>query len=223
MKMYRVREMFLTLQGEGPFAGTSSVFVRMVGCNLWNGRESGRESGRGGCAKWCDSVFHDTGGENGGRYTAAELTRKVLELSNGLPCKPSVTLTGGEPMLQLDSDLLMELNAEGFACDVETNGTVKSDLYGSGLFRCVVVSPKVGLPLVVPPEHVSALKLVLSPENRGLIGHYEEWSAGRPMQLYLQAMDDGERKSAEFDASVMVMHNPRWRLSLQTHKFLELK
>src|SRR4051794_31578477 len=109
---YVVKEIFYTLQGEGMNVGRSAVFLRFAGCNLWSGRLDRRE-GLGGCAKWCDTDFVGTDGTNGGKYDATLLAMRVESLwpSGGVRL---VVCTGGEPLLQLDAELIDALHARGF-------------------------------------------------------------------------------------------------------------
>src|SRR5215217_3129841 len=117
---YAVKECFLTLQGEGVQAGSRAVFLRFAGCNLWSGREQDRAEAR---CRFCDTAFVGTDGENGGRYKAAALTRRVSERW-GEGERPLFVVTGREPMLQLDDALVEALHSAGFEIAAETNGTL---------------------------------------------------------------------------------------------------
>lgn len=152
MKRYVIREVFDTLQGEGLRAGTRAVFVRFTGCNLWDGRPEHRDRGKGACALWCDTDF-----ATGNQMTATELLSRMDAAwpEDGEPrwC----VLTGGEPALQLDEDLLNALQNGGWKVAVETNGTVENE----ALQWCdwVCCSPKLGGGLVL--ERADELKVVL--------------------------------------------------------------
>ena len=142
MKTYRIKEIFDTLQGEGSRAGQRSVFVRFTGCNLWNGRADGREKGKAECALWCDSDFAD-----GEKLTAAQLADRIDGLwplyAGGAP--RWVVITGGEPLLQVDRNLLETLKSAGWHLALETNGTLNPmDELGfvADLFDHITLSPK---------------------------------------------------------------------------------
>jgi len=205
---YAVKEIFLTLQGEGMQAGRRAVFLRFAGCNLWTGRERDRATAQ--CA-FCDTDFVGTNGENGGRYDAQALAAKVDALW-GEGERRLVVITGGEPMLQLDAALIDALRARGFEIAVETNGTLPAP---AGL-DWICVSPK-GMTEVVQREG-NELKLVwpqpgIDPER--LLG----W---RFDHFLIQPLDGPEAQASRAAAIDYVLRHPRWRLSLQTHKLLGL-
>lgn len=206
---YAVKEIFLTLQGEGMQAGRRAVFLRFSGCNLWTGRE--RDRPRAQCT-FCDTDFVGTDGDNGGRYpNASALAAKVDELW-GEGDRRLVVITGGEPMLQLDEPLLRALHAGGFEVAVETNGTIAAV---PGI-DWICVSPKAGTKVV--QRSGDELKLVwpqpgIDPED--LLG----WQFDN---FLIQPMDGADRNAARAAAIDYVLSNPRWRLSLQTHKLLGL-
>ena len=205
---YAVKELFLTLQGEGMQAGRRAVFLRLSGCNLWSGRE--RDRAQAQCS-FCDTDFVGTDGANGGRYEAAGLARRAKELwAEG--DRPLVVVTGGEPMLQLDSALIDALHDAGFEIAVETNGTLPAP---PGL-DWICVSPKAGTEIV--QRSGNELKLVwpqagLDPES------LLEW---RFDHFLIQPLDCADAAAARAAAIAYVMAHPRWRLSLQTHKLLGL-
>ena len=205
---YAVKEIFLTLQGEGMQAGRRAVFLRFAGCNLWSGREQDRATAT--CA-FCDTDFVGMDGKNGGRYEAAALAGKVAELWREGE-RPLVVVTGGEPMLQLDEALVAALHAEGFEVAVETNGTLPAP---PGI-DWICVSPKAGAEVV--QRAGDELKLVwpqpgIDPET--LLG----WDF---RHFLIQPMDCADADSARRAAIGYVLAHPRWRLSLQTHKLLGL-
>ena len=205
---YAVKEIFLTLQGEGMQAGRRAVFLRFAGCNLWSGREQDRAEAQ---CTFCDTDFVGTDGEGGGRYTTSELAARVRE-TWGEGERPLVVVTGGEPMLQLDSGLIDALHEAGFEIAVETNGTLPAP---AGL-DWVCVSPKAGTEVV--QRSGDELKLVwpqagIDPET--LLG----WDF---RHFLLQPLDGPEREESTAAAIDYVMRHPRWRLSLQTHKLLGL-
>ena len=205
---YAVKEIFLTLQGEGIQAGRRAVFLRFAGCNLWSGREQDRA---GAQCTFCDTDFVGTDGEGGGRYDAGALARRAADLW-GEGERPLAVVTGGEPMLQLDAPLIDALHAAGFEIAVETNGTLPAP---PGL-DWICVSPKAGTEVV--QRKGDELKLVwpqpgIDPE--ALLG----WDF---CHFLIQPLDGPEREAATAAAIDYVMRHPRWRLSLQTHKLLGL-
>jgi 7-carboxy-7-deazaguanine synthase len=205
---YAVKEIFLTLQGEGMQAGRRAVFLRFAGCNLWSGREQDRAGAQ--CA-FCDTDFVGTDGEQGGRYPAEALVSRVSNTWRGGE-RPLVVVTGGEPMLQLDRPLVEALHAAGFEIAVETNGTLPAP---DGL-DWICVSPKAGTEIV--QRSGDELKLVwpqagIDPE--ALLG----WDF---RHFLIQPLDGAERERSTAAAIDYVMRHPRWRLSLQTHKLLGL-
>ncbi|MFL6861742.1 MAG: 7-carboxy-7-deazaguanine synthase [Allosphingosinicella sp.] len=203
---YAVKEIFLTLQGEGMQAGRRAVFLRFAGCNLWSGREADRASAQ---CRFCDTDFVGTDGVSGGRYEAAGLAEQVERLW-GEGERRLVVVTGGEPMLQLDAALIDALHARGFRVAVETNGTLPAPPGVDWL----CVSPKAGTEVV--QRSGDELKLVwpqagIDPE--ALLG----WDF---RHFLLQPMDGPEGAVAA--AIDYVMRHPAWKLSLQTHKLLGL-
>jgi 7-carboxy-7-deazaguanine synthase (Cx14CxxC type) len=205
---YAVKEIFLTLQGEGMQAGRRAVFLRLSGCNLWSGREQDRATAQ---CQFCDTDFVGMDGENGGRYEAAALAATVEALWGRGDC-PLVVITGGEPMLQLDAALVDALHARGFEIAVETNGTLPAP---EGI-DWICVSPKAGTEVV--QRTGDELKLVWP--QRGvdpqvLLG----WDF---RHFLIQPMDCAEADAARNAAIDYVLAHPEWRLSLQTHKLLGL-
>lgn len=205
---YAVKEIFLTLQGEGMQAGRRAVFLRFAGCNLWTGREQDRSKSY---CTFCDTDFVGTDGENGGRYDAASLSARITAVW-GEGDRRLVVVTGGEPLLQLDRALIDALHAEGFEIAVETNGTIAAP---PGI-DWICVSPKGNAEVV--QRSGNELKLVW-PQPQIDPTQLETWDFAH---LLIQPMDCDERDRALSAAIEFVMHNPRWKLSLQTHKLLGL-
>jgi 7-carboxy-7-deazaguanine synthase (Cx14CxxC type) len=205
---YAVKEIFLTLQGEGMQAGRRAVFLRFAGCNLWSGREADRADAQ---CNFCDTDFVGMDGENGGRYGAADLADKVATLwCDGE--RPLVVITGGEPMLQLDGALIDALHARGFEIAVETNGTIAAP---AGI-DWICVSPKAGTEVV--QRSGDELKLVWP--QRGIDPQaLAEWDF---RHFLIQPMDCADAEAARNAAIDYVLRHPHWRLSLQTHKLLGL-
>jgi 7-carboxy-7-deazaguanine synthase len=206
---YAVKEIFYTLQGEGANTGRAAVFCRFAGCNLWTGREQDRHEAT---CQFCDTDFVGTDGPGGGRFASAgELAAAVAA---AWPPAPSsrrfVVCTGGEPLLQLDSELLLALHGEGFEVAVETNGTLPPP---DGV-DWLCVSPKAGAELVVTSG--DEIKLVF-PQVGAEPDRFEQLSF---RQYFLQPMDGPDREANTSAALQYCLAHPRWRLSLQTHKLL---
>jgi 7-carboxy-7-deazaguanine synthase (Cx14CxxC type) len=205
---YAVKEIFLTLQGEGGQAGRAAVFCRFAGCNLWSGREQDRAKA---VCTFCDTDFVGMDGDGGGRFdSAAELAGAVAACWTGGPADRLVVLTGGEPLLQVDPPLLAALHAEGFSIAVETNGTLAAP---AGV-DWVCVSPKADAPLL--QTRGQELKLVF-PQVGVDPARFEALDFER---FYLQPMDGPEREANTRAAVAYCLAHPRWRLSTQTHKYL---
>jgi len=208
---YRVKEIYYTLQGEGTHTGRAAVFCRFTNCNLWTGREKDRH--RAIC-QFCDTDFTGTDGPGGGRFaTAADLAAAVGATwdSNARTRERAfVVCTGGEPLLQLDAPAITALHAAGFEVAVETNGTRPAP---AGL-DWVCVSPKAGAPLALTSG--DELKLVY-PQEGAVPEMFEDLGFPR---LLLQPMDGPDRDKNTRLAVEYCLAHPRWRLSLQTHKYL---
>jgi 7-carboxy-7-deazaguanine synthase len=206
---YAVKEIFLTLQGEGMQVGRRAVFVRFSGCNLWTGQE--RDRGDAQC-RFCDTDFVGMDGVNGGRYDADALADRVAELWEGAAGRPLVVMTGGEPLLQVDAALIAALKARGFETAVETNGTIAAP---PGL-DWICVSPKAGTEIV--QRSGDELKLVW-PQAGIDPDQLLAWDFDN---FLVQPLDCAEAEETRAEAIGLVMRDPRWRLGLQTHKLLGL-
>jgi len=207
---YAVKEIYYTLQGEGANTGRPAVFLRFAGCNLWTGREEDRADA---VCTFCDTDFVGTDGPGGGKFAAAgDLARAVARAwPNGRGTR-FVVCTGGEPLLQLDAPLVQALHAAGFEIAVETNGTQQPP---PGL-DWLTVSPKAGAALLL--ETGDELKLVY-PQA----GAEPERFAGLAFRhFFLQPMDGPERERNTRLALAYCLEHPQWRLSLQTHKLLNI-
>lgn len=211
---YAVKEMFLTLQGEGMQAGRRAVFLRFAGCNLWSGREVDRATA---VCQFCDTDFVGIDGENGSRFTTPEsLADAVSQLWGDEPGQRFVVVTGGEPMLQLDTALIDALHAQGIEIAVESNGTIAAT---PGI-DWVCISPKGGSEVV--QRQGDELKLVW-PQQGLDPAELLTWDFG---EYLVQPMDSGsaEANAVNRDAAIaLVLADSRWRLSIQTHKLLGLK
>jgi 7-carboxy-7-deazaguanine synthase (Cx14CxxC type) len=209
---YAVKEIFYTLQGEGAQTGRPAVFCRFAGCNLWTGRNEDREAA---VCRFCDTDFVGSDGPGGGRFgSAKELAAAIQRHWPGghLRARPFVVCTGGEPLLQVDDDLVRVLHQVGFTVAVETNGTRPAP---QGI-DWICVSPKAGAPLVL--RNGDELKVVFPQE--GIDPADLEGLGFR--HFYLQPMDGPERDASTRAAVAYCLANPVWHLSLQTHKYLGL-
>lgn len=201
----------MTLQGEGAHAGRAAVFCRFSGCNLWSGREQDRADAT---CQFCDTDFVGTDGTDGARYSSAsDLADRIAALWSGGNAGRYVVLTGGEPMLQIDTPLIDALHARYFTIAVETNGTIAPP---PGL-DWICVSPKAGSDLVVRSGH--ELKLVypqasIAPEDFAELA-FERFS--------LQPMDGPDIAQSTQAAIDYCLRHPQWRLSVQTHKTLGIR
>jgi 7-carboxy-7-deazaguanine synthase len=203
---YAVKEIFLTLQGEGAHAGRAAVFCRFSGCNLWSGREQDR--GTATC-RFCDTDFVGTDGTLGGRYAGADdLADAVASQWAGEHGYRYVVLTGGEPLLQVDDDLIDALHARGFSIGLETNGTIMPP---DGI-DWICVSPKAGADLLI--RQGQELKLVY-PQTDAMPAAFAQLSFER---FSLQPLDGPDLPANTARAVNYCMRHPQWQLSLQTHK-----
>jgi 7-carboxy-7-deazaguanine synthase (Cx14CxxC type) len=211
---YAVKEMFLTLQGEGVNAGRRAVFIRFAGCNLWSGREQDRATA---VCRFCDTDFVGTDGEGGARFAdAAALAEAAAGFWGEGREERFCVLTGGEPMLQVDDALVEALHAAGFTIAIESNGTLAVH---PGI-DWVCISPKAGSEVV--QRSGDELKLVW-PQPGTDVDVLERWDFAH---LLAQPLDTGSAEgnaASEAEAIALVMARPRWRLTLQAHKRLGLR
>ncbi len=207
---YAVKELFLTLQGEGVQSGSRAVFLRFAGCNLWSGREQDRADAQCG---FCDTDFIGTDGPHGGKFADSEVLADAVVAAWGeVPAGRLVVITGGEPMLQLDSSLVDALHERGFRVAVETNGTIP---VVDGL-DWICVSPKAGTTVV--QRSGDELKLVWPQESLDPAA-LESWDFDH---FLVQPMDCADREASVAAAIRLAMERPKWRLSLQSHKLVGL-
>ena len=205
---YAVKELFLTLQGEGVQAGRVAVFCRFAGCNLWSGRDQDRDSA---VCQFCDTDFVGTDGAGGGRFASAGALADAIAACWGEhPIRRFVVFTGGEPLLQLDAPLLDAVHARGFEAAVETNGTLPAP----AALDWLCVSPKAGADFV--QRSGNELKVVfpqpgLDPASLTQLA----------FSHFLLSPMDGPQRAANTKAAVeYCLAHPVWRLSLQTHKMI---
>jgi 7-carboxy-7-deazaguanine synthase (Cx14CxxC type) len=217
--VYTVKELFPTLQGEGAHAGRAAVFCRFTGCNLWSGREEDRATA---ACKFCDTDFVGSDGDGGGKFETAQDLANAIESSwtstSAGPQQRYVVLTGGEPLLQLDEELIEKLHQKGFEIAIETNGTIKVP---KGV-DWVCVSPKAGSDLIV--LQANELKLVIPQEGHDslekLLARFEKMDY---RNRFLQPMDGANLKINTELAISLCQKRPLWRLSLQSHKLIGIR
>jgi 7-carboxy-7-deazaguanine synthase len=208
---YAVKEIFLTLQGEGAHAGRAAVFCRFSGCNLWSGREADRDTAT---CRFCDTDFVGTDGTLGGRYASADqLADTIATQWTGTNHNRYTVLTGGEPFLQADAPLIDALHARGFVIGVETNGTIEPP---PGV-DWICVSPKAGAELAL--RSGNELKLVY-PQAGAAPEEFEGLSFAR---FSLQPMDGPDVAENTARAIDYCLRHPQWRLSLQMHKAIGIR
>lgn len=210
--MYSFKEIFLTLQGEGGQAGRVNVFARFAGCNLWSGREQDRAMA---ACTFCDTDFVGIDGENGGKFaTPADVVAALDRVWGvGRSADKAVVFTGGEPILQLDEELIEAVKVAGYFIAVETNGTLKAP---RGI-DWICVSPKADnrlhqtqgqeLKLVWPQEGVNPAEFLAMDFER----------------YYLQPKDDPHQAANTHAVIDYCLKHPQWRMSVQTHKLVGLK
>lgn len=208
---YAVKEIFKTLQGEGAQMGRAAVFCRFAGCNLWSGREADRATS---VCNFCDTDFVGIDGTGGGRFANADgLANAIADEWRGSSANRYVVLTGGEPLLQVDDALIVALHARDFEIGVETNGT---QVAPAGL-DWICVSPKADADLVLKSGH--ELKLVY-PQESALPDRFEHLAFDH---FFLQPMDSATAAANLEAAITYCTDNPRWRLSLQSHKMIGIR
>ena len=221
-RRYAVKALWRTVQGEGAQAGRPAVFVRLAGCNLWSGldRDRERDAARHGnaCAGWCDTDFVPAGAV---KLSADDLADAAVEA--GGPVRFCV-LTGGEPLLQADAALVAALHARGFTVAVETNGTRPlAAAFGDGPRPdWVVCSPKLTDAETVI-EACDELKLVVPDYRPDAYAPLAARVRPRPdgsRYLWVQPEDGPRLAQATRLALDLCFADPRWRVSVQTHKAL---
>jgi 7-carboxy-7-deazaguanine synthase len=208
---YSIKEIFYTLQGEGTHAGRPAVFCRFSGCNLWSGRESDRATA---VCKFCDTDFVGTDGTLGGKYIDGDSLAKTINAlwPANYQANKYVVFTGGEPLLQLDKALIDSMHACGFEIAIETNGTLPVP---AGI-DWICVSPKSGSELVVKTGN--ELKVVIPQTGQRL----EQFESLAFDHFYVQPMDGPALEVNTRLAIDTCKNHPKWKLSLQTHKLLQI-
>lgn len=211
MKKYKVKEIFYTLQGEGAHTGRPAVFCRFTGCNLWSGREEDRSEA---ICQFCDTDFRGTDGKNGGRYSKEELAAKVASLwPTENKEQAYVVCTGGEPLLQLDEELVDAFHEQQLEVAVETNGTIAAP----SNIDWICMSPKANSDIVL--KKGNELKLVYPQDNLSP----EDFTSFDFELFYLQPMDSPTQAQNMQATLDYCLAHPQWRMSLQTHKILDIE
>ena len=207
---YRIKEIYFTQQGEGSNTGRDFVFVRFSGCNLWSGKEKNRKSA---ICQFCDTDFYGTDGINGGVYSAKQLIEKIKSLWVSRDDNIAVVLTGGEPLLQVNDELVAALKQEQIYIAVETNGTLDAPDH----IDWICMSPKANTEIKL--KKGNEIKVIFPQESLDP----EKFSLFDFSEFYLQPMDSN-RYQENLNATITYCQkNPKWKLSLQTHKILGIR
>jgi len=207
---YRIKEIFFTQQGEGKNTGKDFVFVRFSGCNLWSGKEKNRASA---ICTFCDTDFYGTDGINGGVYSAETLIEKIKSLWVSEDNKVRVVLTGGEPLLQVNESLIAALKKEKIYIAIETNGTLQAP---AGI-DWICMSPKANT--TIKQTFGGEVKIIFPQENLNP-DDFQEFDFENH---YIQPLDSQEYEDNVSKSIKYCMKNPKWKLSLQTHKILGIR
>jgi len=207
-KVYSIKEIYFTLQGEGYHSGRPAVFCRFSGCNLWSGREEDRSTA---ICQFCDTNFWGTDGVNGGKYTASSLRDKILNLWPNENA-PFIVFTGGEPALQLDDGLIDCLKEVQSEIAIETNGTLE---LANGI-DWICMSPKANTDLLVKAG--DEIKIIYPQKGINPLD-YKEWNF---KNFYIQPMDNAQRNQNTKDAIEFCKKYPQYKLSIQSHKYLDI-
>ena len=205
--MYKIKEIYYTIQGEGFHTGKAAVFCRFSGCNLWSGREEDRAKA---ICQFCDTNFWGMDGENGGSYSIAELVNKCNEVWKGGASDKFIVFTGGEPILQLDFELLESFKKAGYYTAVETNGTLPCPEN----LDWICMSPKANTDIV--QSSGNECKVVHPQKGMNPI-EFEKMDFDH---FYLQPMDNEDQMTNIASCVEFCKSNPKWKLSLQTHKLI---
>tara|TARA_Y100000992_G_scaffold104793_1_gene68235 strand:+ start:971 stop:1600 length:630 start_codon:yes stop_codon:yes gene_type:complete len=207
---YRIKEIYFTQQGEGSNTGRDFVFVRFSGCNLWSGKEKNRKSA---ICQFCDTDFYGTDGINGGIYSATQLIEKIKSLWVSREDNIAVVLTGGEPLLQVNDELVAALKQEQIYIAVETNGTLDAPDH----IDWICMSPKANTEIKL--KKGNEIKVIFPQESLDP----EKFSLFDFSEFYLQPMDSNEYQENLNATITYCQKNPKWKLSLQTHKILGIR
>ena len=207
---YRIKEIYFTQQGEGSNTGRDFVFVRFSGCNLWSGKEKNRKSA---ICQFCDTDFYGTDGINGGVYSAKQLIEKIKSLWVSRDDNIAVVLTGGEPLLQVNDELVAALKQEQIYIAVETNGTLDAPDH----IDWICMSPKANTEIKL--KKGNEIKVIFPQESLDP----EKFSLFDFSEFYLQPMDSNKYQENLNATITYCQKNPKWKLSLQTHKIIGIR
>ncbi len=207
---YRIKEIYFTQQGEGSNTGRDFVFVRFSGCNLWSGKEKNRKSA---ICQFCDTDFYGTDGINGGVYSAKQLIEKIKSLWVSRDDNIAVVLTGGEPLLQVNDELVAALKQEQIYIAVETNGSLDAPDH----IDWICMSPKANTEIKL--KKGNEIKVIFPQESLDP----EKFSLFDFSEFYLQPMDSNKYQENLNATITYCQKNPKWKLSLQTHKILGIR
>lgn len=207
---YRIKEIYFTQQGEGSNTGRDFVFIRFSGCNLWSGKEKNRKSA---ICQFCDTDFYGTDGINGGVYSAKQLIEKIKSLWVSRDDNIAVVLTGGEPLLQVNDELVAALKQEQIYIAVETNGTLDAPDH----IDWICMSPKANTEIKL--KKGNEIKIIFPQESLDP----EKFSLFDFSEFYLQPMDSNKYQENLNATITYCQKNPKWKLSLQTHKILGIR
>ena len=207
---YRIKEIYFTQQGEGSNTGRDFVFVRFSGCNLWSGKEKNRKSA---ICQFCDTDFYGTDGINGGVYSAKQLIEKIKSLWVSRDNNIAVVLTGGEPLLQVNDELVAALKQEQIYIAVETNGTLDAPDH----IDWICMSPKANTEIKL--KKGNEIKVIFPQESLDP----EKFSVFDFSEFYLQPMDSNKYQENLNATITYCQKNPKWKQSLQTHKILGIR
>ena len=207
---YRIKEIYFTQQGEGSNTGRDFVFIRFSGCNLWSGKEKNRKSA---ICQFCDTDFYGTDGINGGVYSAQQLIEKIKSLWVSRDDNIAVVLTGGEPLLQVNDELVAALKQEQIYIAVETNGTLDAPDH----IDWICMSPKANTDIKL--KKGNEIKVIFPQESLDP----EKFSLFDFSEFYLQPMDSNKYQENLNATITYCQKNPKWKLSLQTHKILGIR
>ena len=207
---YRIKEIYFTQQGEGSNTGRDFVFVRFSGCNLWSGKEKNRKSA---ICQFCDTDFYGTDGINGGVYSVKQLIEKIKSLWVSRKDNIAVVLTGGEPLLQVNEELVAALKQEQIYIAVETNGTLDAPDH----IDWICMSPKANTEIKL--KKGNEIKVIFPQESLDP----EKFSLFDFSEFYLQPMDSNKYQENLNATITYCQKNPKWKLSLQTHKILGIR
>ena len=207
---YKIKEIFLTLQGEGYNTGKAAIFCRFSGCNLWNGITKNKNKA---ICSFCDTDFVGTNGINGGNYNLKQLMKKIDAMYKNSVEKRFIVFTGGEPLLQLDLPLINELKKYKYTIAIETNGTIMPP---EGI-DWICMSPKAEAKTIL--NYGNEIKVVY-PQNKLSLKKFENLNF---KHFYLQPMFNQNYEENVNKTLRFILKNPKWKLSLQTHKYLGIR